>query len=119
MPATVAQPAMPRVFRQYPCLGGRAPEFPSRLVAQSIEERVYNSLEVVSRLGFTPRRDTPMQRSMRRYPRIVLVLLLVSAVRQPLRPQANFGRISGALTDSSAAVLPKTEVRVINEGTGV
>src|SRR5438093_903106 len=60
-----------------------------------------------------------MRPDRRLYLRVRLVLLVALGMQRPLCPQANFGRISGTVSDSSGAVLPKTEVRVVNEGTGV
>src|SRR5690349_20444332 len=37
----------------------------------------------------------------------------------PVRAQVNFGRISGAVSDSSGAIVPGVNIRVLNEGTGV
>lgn len=50
---------------------------------------------------------------------IRLLLLLAVAVPGSLWAQTNFGRISGSVSDSSGAVVPNVEVRVINEGTGI
>ena len=45
--------------------------------------------------------------------------LLGLAIALPLLQAQNFGRISGSVSDSSAAVVPAVPVRVINEATGV
>jgi hypothetical protein len=37
----------------------------------------------------------------------------------PLLAQVNFGRISGAVSDASGAVVPGIKIRILNEGTGV
>ncbi len=50
---------------------------------------------------------------------VVLVSGLLAGSATDLRAQANFGRISGSVTDSSGAVVPGIEVNVINQATGV
>ena len=58
--------------------------------------------------------------SIRTLKRIVLLSCLTALVLpDSLRAQANFGRISGSVTDSSGAVVPGIEIKVIDQATAV
>src|SRR3954470_5806821 len=62
----------------------------------------------------------PMQSfptKLSRLPVFILSIILAAAI--PAMAQVNFGRISGAVTDSSGAVVPAVKIQVLNEGTGV